>query len=216
MILGIYCAGGLGRETLFIAQYTNEVYQRWERIVFVDDVVEETVILGAEVWRWEQLLANRENTEVVIANAEPKHRQALYEKLKAANVPLSTIVAPGAVIPHRVEIGEGCIINDVEISDACIIGANTFINSKTVIGHDTVIGEHCYIGARSFLGGNVSVKDCAFVGVGALLKDRIIVHEWAIIAIGCVVFRSVRREKIVQGNPGKVIGENTDHLVWGS
>lgn len=37
MILAIYCCGGHGREVLTLANCINEINNRWNEIVFVDD-----------------------------------------------------------------------------------------------------------------------------------------------------------------------------------
>ena len=37
MILGIYCAGGFGKEVFDIASRQNVISQEWEKIIFIDD-----------------------------------------------------------------------------------------------------------------------------------------------------------------------------------
>ena len=215
MILGIYCAGGLGKQILSLAQYTNSVKGQWEDIVFVDDVVPENVVQGVAVWRWKDLLSNREITEVIIANGEPAHRKNLYEKLKGAGIHIGTLIHPAAEILADTVIEEGCILNYSFISTECHVGSNTFIDSFVSLGHNVSIGENCVINARAFVGGWNRLKDNVYIGPGSYIKDRLIINKWSIVAIGCVVFRNVKEESIVLGNPAKVIGENTEHRVFG-
>ncbi len=215
MVLGIYCAGGLGKQVLALARYTNSVKGQWEDIVFVDDVVEEDVIQGAAVWRWNDLLDHRDNTEVIIANGEPAHRKTLYEKLKAADIQLGILIHPNADILPDTKIEEGCILTHCFISTECHIGANSFIDAFVSLGHNVSVGECCVINSRAFIAGWNRLENYVYVGPGAFIKDRLTISRWAIIAIGCVVFRNVKECKIVIGNPGKVIGDNSEHRVFG-
>ena len=46
MILGIYCAGGFGKEVFDIASRQNVISQEWEKIIFIDDFASD----GADVY----------------------------------------------------------------------------------------------------------------------------------------------------------------------
>lgn len=61
MILAIYCAGGMGRKVLDLARAVN----RWERIVFVDDVTPQRVCNGAPVYRFSDIEEFRGNIEEI-------------------------------------------------------------------------------------------------------------------------------------------------------
>ena len=52
MILGIYGAGGLGREILVLAQQINEKISKWEDIVFIDDKVEDMILSNIKVYKF--------------------------------------------------------------------------------------------------------------------------------------------------------------------
>lgn len=205
MILAIYCAGGLGREMIALARSIN----RWEAILFVDDVVEQREIAGAMVLRFSEAERHRGNIEFVIANGEPKAREMLYQKIKAADYPMTTLIGAGCYILPDTEIGEGCVLYSGGISTGVKIACNSLINANVIIGHDTVISEHCVVSANCFIGGFTHIDKLVYVAPGALIKDRVHVASQAIISLGAVVLRNVREKAIMVGNPAKRIGYNT-------
>lgn len=211
MTLAIYCAGGLGKETLELAKVVN----RWDGFLFVDDVTDATEYQGMPVRRFESLADCGNDLEFVIANGEPAVRKALYEKVKAAGYSLATLVPHWASLYPGVTLGEGCILWDCSLSADVTVQANVLINSRVIIGHDTVIGAHSVISANSFLGGKVAVGECAYLAPGTLVKDRIRIGDSSITSLGTVILRHVRPRAIMLGNPARRIGENQTGRVFG-
>lgn len=214
MFLGIFCAGGFGRETMALARYINSIYRYWENIVFVDDVVQSRSVMGAEVWRSEEAFAKKGNIQLIVATGEPKNRKMLYEKILEAGVEVTKLIAPGATIIGNTYIPNGCIIGACFISDGCTVGINSVVNDGATLGHDVSIGEHTVIGTRAFLSGNVKIGNGVYVGVGTLIKEENTMADWSVASIGSVVYRPVKEKQIVLGNPAKVIGENEEHAVF--
>lgn len=210
MILAIYCAGGLGKEVISLARSVN----RWEEIIFVDDVVLETHKAGARILRFNEVEAYRGNIEFIIANGEPAAREKLYRKLKELEYPMTTLIGSGCSILPETTIGEGCIIYNSGISANVKIGCNTLINVNVIIGHDTEIGANCVISANSFIGGVSCIDEKVYIAPGALIKDRVHIARSAIVGLGAVILRNVREKAIMVGNPAKRIGYNTLEKVF--
>lgn len=210
MILAIYCAGGLGMQTLELAWAIN----RWEKIIFVDDVTEEKFVSGVPVYRFDELEQFGNNVEFVIANGEPAYRKMLFDKIESSKYPFTNIISPWTPVLTGTKIGKGCIIFDAGISVSVEIGDNVFIDSKAIIGHHTSVKSHCVISAMVFAGGHTEISEQVYVAPGAMLKDRIKIGESAIISMGAVVLRSVKALAIMVGNPAKKIGENTERKVF--
>lgn len=210
MILAVYCAGGLGREVIELARSIN----RWEKIIFVDDVTDQKVVSGAEVFRFAEAEQFRGNLEFIIANGEPSAREALYNKVKSAGYPLATLISPCCSILPNTDIGDGCILYDCSISTNVHIGPNVLMNGNVRIGHDTTVGAHCVFSAFGFLGGDTHIGDRVYIGPGAMVKDRIHIGNDAIVSLGAVILRHVRPESIMIGNPAKRWGINTEKTVF--
>lgn len=210
MILAIYCAGGLGREVMELARSIN----RWEDIIFVDDVTDEQMISNARVFHFSEIERFRGNLEFVIANGEPSVREALYHKLKKSGYSLATLIHAGCHILSNTDIGEGCILYDCNISTNVHIGANVLLNGKVIIGHDTIVGANSVLSALSFLGGSTIVGERVYIAPGAMIKDRMHIGDDAIISLGAVILRHVRAKSIMIGNPAKKIGINEEKTVF--
>ncbi len=212
MTLAIYCAGGLGREVIELARSVN----RWDRIIFVDDVTDQKICSDAEVYRFEELDSLNDNIEFVIASGEPDGRFKLWNKIKESGYRLTNIIAKDAGFLRDTKVGEGCIIYKCGISTRITIGDNVIININTIIGHDTIIGQSSVISANCFIGGKTNIGDRVFMGACSCLKDNITVGNDSIISMGAVVLRNVRDEAIMIGNPAKRIGMNTTKKVFGN
>ena len=210
MTLAIYCAGGLGKEILELAKAIN----RWENIIFVDDVKDTAEHQGIPVLRFKDAAAYGTDLEFVIASGEPDGRKNLYEKIKTAGYSMATMVSPWTTVYPGATIGEGCILWDCGISADVEIGANTLISSQVIVGHDTVIGAHSIVSAKCFVGGNVRIDESVYLAPGVLVKDRIHISSGAIVSLGAVILRNVRPGAIMIGNPARRLGENTQNQVF--
>lgn len=211
MTLAIYCAGGLGKEVIAFARSIS----RWDYIIFVDDVIDAKEYCGATVYRFDDVANLPDDVEFVIASGEPAGRKALYEKIKAAQYRLATLVSPYASLLPGVQLGEGCIIMDCGLSADVVIGENVLVNSRVIMGHDAVVGAHSYISANSFIGGHTQIGSCVYMAPGAMAKDRIKVGDNAIISLGAVLLRNVRPGAIMVGNPARYLGDNETETVFG-
>lgn len=210
MILAIYCAGGLGREVIELARALN----RWERIIYVDDITEEKMVAGADVYRFEEAEQFRGNIEFIIATGEPVIRKMLYEKIKSDGYPLATLIGPWCTMLPETHIGEGCIIYDSALSTNITVGDNVLMNGRVLIGHDACIGAHTVLSALCFIGGGTEIGECCYMAPGSMTKDHIHIGDDAIISLGAVVLRHVRPKSIMIGNPAKHWAENTERKVF--
>lgn len=211
MTLVIYCAGGLGKEVITLARSVN----RWDRIVFADDVTAAKEHAGAPVYRFEEIAQLHDDVEFIIATGEPFGRKCLYEKLKAAGCRLATVVSPQAVLFPGAQIGEGCILWNCGVTADVVVRENVYIDSGVTIGHDTVVGAHSVLSANCFLGGNTSIGERVYMAPGAMCKNKLTVGDGAIVSLGAVLLRNVRPQAIMLGNPAKRVGVNEQNKVFG-
>lgn len=211
MILAIYCAGGLGREVYEYVRSMND--NKWEKIIFVDDVIDEKIVNGAQVVRFAEAEQFRGNIEFIIANGEPVYRELLYNKIKEAAFPMRTIISPQATIGSNVEIGEGCFIGEATITVDVKLGDNVFVQN-CVIGHDVKVGNHSLISSFCFVGGYTQIGSRVYMGPGSMVRDRLMVGDDSIIGIGAVLPKNVEKKSIMAGNPAIKIGQNTEGRVF--
>ena len=215
MVLGIYGAGGLGREVYILAKKINNLKHCWDEIVFIDDVNDISEIQGKKVFKFVDLIKEHLNLEIVIGVGEPSVRQAMFNKVKEYNNNLATLIHPGIYIDETTTIGEGVIICEgVTITCDVIINDNAYIQPHAVIGHDITIGKHSVIGSNCQIGGRCKIGDRVFMGFLSGIKEDITVGNDVICAAGAIVFRDLQDEVIAVGNPARIMKKNEEKRIF--
>lgn len=217
MVLGVYCAGGLGKEVVDLAKEINKERNFWQDILFVDDIYEGDEFYGHLVLSFEEFVkrSSEQSIEITIANGEPEVRRKLYERCKENNLSAATLVHPEAYISPSAIIGEGAIIRKyVSISSDVIIGENVYLQSYVGIGHDAVVGANSVLSSFIALPGYCRLDECVYIAPSVVVNNRVHIGAYAIIGMGSMVYRNVKEGKIIMGNPGKVIGDNTEKTVF--
>lgn len=97
MILGIFCAGALGKEVLDIVKKQKS---QWDRIIFIDDCVESKMVNGIEVYTYslvkEQFL--KQELKIVVASGEPFYRNKIAAMVENDGFELTSIVSEQAYV----------------------------------------------------------------------------------------------------------------------
>lgn len=218
--LFIYCAGGLGRETLLFSNVVNAKTNQWDEIRFIDDTPELNgqTINGAEVWSFDDYLSgDRYETDVfVIATGESPSRKAIDQKLQKNGCKLTAIVHPDNNVDKSVEIGAGSMIQQSVNSPSpnCKIGRCVQIQGLAALGHGVEVGDYCTISTFAFIGGTTKIGAETYVAPGALLRNGITIGRNCIIGMGSVVTKDIPDNSVVYGNPGRIMRENTSGKVF--
>lgn len=217
MILGIYGAGGLGREVYELANVINDVSKRWAEIIFIDDAEAVENPREASILKFEDV-KNKfifNDIELCIAIGEPAIRKILYDKLIAENIKLTSLVHPEVYIPKSTKVGIGTIINKfVSITSDITIGENVYIHPMACIGHDSIIGKNVIISSFVDVAGNCVVGNEAFLAIGTILKHGITIGEKSILGLGSIVHRNIPSNVIAMGNPARAMKKNIDQRVF--
>lgn len=215
MNLYVYGSGGNGCEIVDIAEKINRVERRWQNIYFVDDIREEKYWYGRDVYRFEQMCEDKQGTECVISLGEPVHREALYNKLKSANIQLATLIEPSAIVSDNANIGKGCIIGPNSfVSCNTQLDDNVMLEVQTIVGHDITVGKHSVLSSCTVIGGATRIGTKAFVGLNCTIKDKVSIGNEAIIGMGSSVFKDVDDAMIAMGNPARTLKKNIDKKVF--
>lgn len=203
MILGIYGAGGVGREVRDIA----EVLKRWDEIIFIDDVAGEGLLYGIKRMPYEAFSRRYRPGEVqlIVAVGEPEDKSTLYHKVKSAGYLLTKLIHPSAFISPSAALGEGVIVKMGSfISCDTVIEPNTSIEIGCMIAHDCVVQEGSQISSGVCLAGGVGVGANVFIGMNACVKEKVKIGSRSIIGMGSVVLEDIPEDVIAWGNPAKV------------
>lgn len=214
MILGIYGAGGLGRECADIARKNA----KYEDIVFIDDTKTNGMIVdGLKTFTYDRFYNDigKDNSEVIIAVGEPINREKLFNKLKQDDIKVGTLISNNALLSDNCIIGEGCIVCEfATIHTGVKLGNNVLIQPQAVIGHDIIIGNHSVLSAYFSPGGSAIFGYRVYAGMHSVVKEKLRIGNDVIIGMGAVVNRDVNDGDTVVGNPARVTLGNVDHKVF--
>ena len=211
----IYGAGGLGREILDLSTRINIASNQWESISFIDDIRSEKQICGAEVLKFEDIYALREDYEIIIAQGEPAIRELLYQKVLDHGMHIATLIDPTALISPTAKIGRGSIIfaHSVIASNVTIC-ENVLIQPVVIVGHDIYVGKHSVISTGVSPGGADHIGERVYIGMNTTIREKITIGDDTIIGMGSVVQRDIDAEMIVMGNPARPIQRNVMKRVF--
>lgn len=217
MKLGIYGAGGLGREVYELAKIINQSDSRWEEIVFIDDSESVSKLRDIPIYKFTEFSQNfkTKDLEVCVAVGEPAIREKLYEKLLGNQISLATVIHPEVSIPESTTIGPGTIIcKFVSITCDIEIGSNVYIHPMACIGHDAKIGNNSVISSFVDVAGDCDVGNKTFLAMNVILKQGIRVGNSTIVGISSVVYRDLPDSIIAMGNPARAMKKNEKERVF--
>jgi len=217
MILGIYGAGGLGREVFELAQAINCQKERWSQIIFIDDGVAIKDYRKIPIYSMQDVenIFPKEKIEICIAVGEPSIRELLFDKVEALGINLALLIHPDVSIPESTIIGDGSIVcKYVSITCDITIGRNVYIHPMVCIGHDSEIGDNSVISSFVDVAGNCNVGRNVFLAIGVVMKQGISIGDKSIVGMSSVIHGSVPEAVIAMGNPARVMKRNDKERVF--
>ncbi len=217
MILGIYGAGGLGREVFELASVINIDGHRWHNIFFIDDSDNVKDLRKIPIINYKKLLEinSKDEIEVCVAIGEPEVREKIYTKLVNENVNVAKLIHPDVKIPDSTIVGKGTIIcKFVSITCDINIGENVYVHPMACIGHDAKIGNHSIVSSFVDIAGDCILGQKAFLAIGVILKQGIKIGSDAIVGLGSVVHNDIPDAVIALGNPARPMKKNIEKRVF--
>ena len=211
MILGIYGAGGAGREVIEIAKSQGT----WDEIVFIDKTKRSE--FPVKTMSFEQFIKSytKENAKIVISIGETRDRETLRQKVMDSGYSFGNVIHPTAYISPEAKVGAGLIARaNALVSCGVSIGENVQLFEGSTIGHDTIIGNDSMISAKVSIGGNCVIGCGVYFGMSAAVKEKINIGNHSTIGMSSAVFRDVGENMVVIGNPGRVMKTNTDSFIF--
>lgn len=215
--LYIYCAGGLGRDVLKMAQFMNRQKPMWSRIIFIDDHFDRPDMNGTPVWSFEEYLQKHDgcDSEFIIANGETVYRQTIYRKLKDHSCKLATLIHPNVYLDEHDTIQEGSVITDGNIIGGNLsVGCCVYVSLACVLGHDVVLEDFVTLSHDVNLSGSVTIGAGTYIGTGTVVRDEVKIGKDCIIGMGSLVTKDIPDGVIAYGSPCRVIRKNQDGIVF--
>lgn len=197
-------ASGFGMETLWLARRLGR-----NVIGFLDDTTEKQnkQILGVPVLGPIDECGKYENNEFIVAIGSPRGRKSVVSRLlDYAVLEYATLIDPSAIVDKDVSVGEGSIICAGVICTVNVsIGKHTIVNLNSTIGHEVKVDDFVTIAPNVSISGNIYLRSLVEVGTGATLREKLEVGAGSVVGMGSVLTKNVDEEKVVVGNPARVI-----------
>lgn len=213
-IIGIYGAGGFGREVLPIIR--QQVGLKSD-VVFIVDDIKEKVVNETKVVTFDEFCSLKDMAKYyTVAIADSKVRMEIDIKCIREGIKPISIYSQNSVIMDDVLIGDGAILSPFTcITSNVRIGKSFHANLYSYIAHDCVIGDYVTLAPGVKCNGNVIIEDHAYVGTGAIIRPGtktkpLVIGSHSIIGMGAVVTKTVPSGKTVFGNPAKILGNKRE------
>lgn len=204
--IAIYGAGSGG---LTVLETLNSGSDYWP-VVFVDDysTVEFwgglPVVRGSDIPKLLDLGVN--NIFVAISNGSL--RLQLIEKCIDYGLNVPNAIHHSAYISDSVTLGIGNHIKARAVIDTNTkIGNGCIIDNNATVAHDNNIGDGCHLAPGCSLGSSINLGELVIVGIGASISTNLTVGKASLISVGTSVTKNIQDKSVVEGVPGKVIGE---------
>lgn len=213
MILGIYCAGGRGREVLELVRRVD----RWEQVVFIDDGCTAKTVSGIPVLPFQEFcaLAPKECLRAVVATGETVIVKKLSEKITAEGIQMETIIDPSVYVPASCQLGQGVMVQrDVILAADCVLKDCAYIDFKSILTHDVCVDRFANVSLGCVLAGHVYIGEASYIGAGVTIRDEVTIGNNTIIGIGSVVTKDIPDHVVAYGYPCKVVRENQDGVIF--
>lgn len=218
MRLAIYGTGGTGREVHEIVSSMDPLHERWEELVFVDDVTEERELYGSRIMSFEALSRSLDASEVefVVAVGEPSSRELLYDRVVSRGYSLATVIHPSAFVAPSARLGHGVFVKMQSIvSSDAVLEDNVFVQADVIVGHDVRVGAHTQISAFSHIAGNASLGERCYLGVRSSVREECVMGDDVVVAMGGVVMeKRVPSRVLAVGNPAKYVRRKAGSKVF--
>lgn len=220
MKLGVYGAGGHGRET---ASLLLQKSMHAPGLIFVDDDPQKSgkKINGLLVKSFTDLCREPDRRRLlVISVAEPYLRKYLAQKCSQAGFSFTTVVAANSLVQPDNMIGPGGIFSPFTLVTKNItIGKHFHCNMYSFVAHDCVIGDYVTFAPRVSCNGMVRIEDFVYVGTGVVFRQgtphkHLVVGRGSVVGMGSVVTKDVPSGVLVMGNPARYVRDLPPPLIY--
>ncbi len=140
----------------------------------------------------------------IITIGNCKIREAIANRIDVEE--FFTAVHPSAIVSPRSRIGEGTVVMQGAVIQACAnIGNHCIINTKASVGHDVVVHDFVHVASGATVCGEVEIGACTWLGAGSVVKQGVKIGRNCMIGAGSVVVKDIPDNVVAFGNPCHVV-----------
>jgi len=197
-------ARGFGREVYNLALQCDGYGEDFSVKGFLDD--KNDALLGFE--NYPPIISSVENYQIkendffTCALGEVKWKKKYSQIILDKGGKFLNLVHPSVKLNLNVQIGSGVILlNNVIISNDCLLGNFVTIQPFSFLGHDSQVGDLCHINAYSFMGGGSMLENEVCLNTRATVLPKIVIKKGATVGAASLVIRNVMEGVTVFGVP---------------
>lgn len=125
-----------------------------------------------------------------------------FEFKRSKNKILPVTHVGGVILGDNVEIQYNtCIDKGIYPWNDTLIGNSCKIDNLVQIAHGVELGDNIFIAANSCVAGRTVIGENSWIGVGAIIINGLQIGAESNVNVGSVVFKSIKPNKTVLGNP---------------
>ena len=148
------------------------------------------------------------NIFVAISDGHIRSQKYASLLLASSDLEFINVIHPRAHLAESVKIGYGNYIKSgAVIETESVLGNGCLIDNNVTIAHHNEIHDYCHLAPGVTLGSSIVVGEMTIIGIGASVSTKIKIGENSIISVGSSVTSDVPRNSVVEGVPGKIIGQ---------
>ncbi len=206
----LYLCGAGNSEGVRLAQRINEVQNRWDRLIILDDDRQKhgSSILGVTIEDSFAALgkANQEESEVqdLVARTSAR-RWAAHQKIGKHGLRFASMISPDVDLAGVEYDSDIIVYKSAVLGPEVTIGPSSVVFMGAVVGHESIVGKGCIIATNAVLNARVVLEEGVYVGTNATILPEVTVGAWATIGAGSVVVQDVQPGETVFGVPALVI-----------
>lgn len=140
----------------------------------------------------------------IMGTAEPSNKEKLAKMLKERGCRFTSFIAPSAIVPNDLHMGEGCVIQayrvgcNVALGDFVSINGSMIMSGASIDSFSTTTGFTVVEKAK--------VGKCVYIGSHAVITEGVSIGDDARVSIGSIVDKDVIPGTTVFGVPADSIG----------
>ena len=193
-MLAIFGVGGHSHVVADCARLMN----RWERIEFFDDGLEEGQRFG------DLCKLSPGEAEVFVAVGDNKARDRLIGEAKSHGCKLASIGHPSSIVAGDCEIGGGSVLMaGAIVNPGTTLGLGCIVNTAASVDHHCELGACVHVAPGARLAGGVTVGARTWIGIGSVVREGKSIGADVIVGAAAAVVSDIADGKTVTGVPAK-------------
>lgn len=191
--IAIIGVGGLGREILGIIQSINKENKTWDFIGFYDDNLSDQLVNNHPIiGNINDLNSVQDELAVIIGIGNPIVKEKIKRKIINPKINFPNLIHPSVVIypTDTILLGKGIVI-----APNCVLSVNiqiddfVYINSLSVIAHDTTIGKYSIVMPTVSISAGAEIGEKVYIGNGVKMDYFITIENESVIKAGTILSR---------------------------